>query len=68
MQGKYATSFILHKAPRIPLEVGSEGNTKICLGEKTYTKSDVRVPYEELKFSFEKLQNLRYETYEEREI
>jgi hypothetical protein len=25
--------------------------------------SDMRVPYEELKFSFEKLQNLRYETY-----
>ena len=37
MQCIYATSFVLPKAPHMPLEVGSEGNMKIYLGEETYT-------------------------------
>jgi hypothetical protein len=37
MQCIYATSFILPKAPHMPLEVGSEGSMKIYLGEETYT-------------------------------
>jgi len=37
MQCIYAKSFILPKAPHMPLEVGSEGNMKIYLGEETYT-------------------------------